>query len=372
MLAEEIFVGAVWHSVLRHNSGMAPINLFGQSGGISFRNELARDFGEIRIAQPIGAVGKRKFHRFRHNMNEVGGVWAHRLQVKVFQDIQDLGDVCASRTGRREADDLVTAIHRRDRLAQFRVVVAKIFRHQQASVPFHPVRCDPGERPAIKPVDAVLRDGAISSGQVRQPQNLPGPFHPAVGKKRSARRFEPIQLLCAGGQSLGVMAVERETVLRDFCRSHQMFLQRKFSVATERVIVSRQRARHTGRQRPGETEFGNDFAVPYEHVARGRTRRGFATVDGDERPIGKPNQHETTSADARVVAVHDPERQRRGRRCVDGIAALLESFNCCLGRQRMNRRHDAAFTARRFAAGVKERNAKQRRGPGSVVGCVAQ
>src|SRR5204863_9752497 len=78
------------------------------------------------------------------------------------------------------------------------------------------------------------------------------------------------------------------------------------------------------------------------------------TVQADERAIGWPNQHEPAAADSRVVAVHLPERQRRGHRRVDRVASPLESSNSRIGRQRMDCRHDAAL-----AAGVQERNAQQ-------------
>src|SRR5207247_196318 len=46
-------------------------NLSGQLRRVVFRDEAARDFGKVGIAEPIGAVSEGQFHRFSHHVNKI-------------------------------------------------------------------------------------------------------------------------------------------------------------------------------------------------------------------------------------------------------------------------------------------------------------
>jgi hypothetical protein len=76
--------------------------------------------------------------------------------------------------------------------------------------------------------------------------------------------------------------------------------------------------------------------VANEHVARGAGGCGFASVDGEDLPVGGADEDETSAADARVVPVHDAERQRRRDRGVDGIAAVAQHLCPRAGGEGMN------------------------------------
>ena len=247
-----------------------------------------------------------------------------------------------------------------DWFAQFRVINAKILGGQKTTIVLHPIGGRCGKRTAIKPVGAVLGNRPIRFGEVRQPQNLPCPFRHALGKKGGARRRKHFQLLRAGGQALRVMTVYGKTMLRNFCGGQQQFFQRKFSVTAQRLIIGRQRAWHTGGQRPSQTQFRLGLAVPHIHVAGCSRGCGLATINGREPAVGQPNQHEAASADAGVLSVHDTEGQSGRHRGINGVASFPESFDCCIGRQRMHRRNHGAPALRQLTARLNQRSAQQR------------
>ena len=149
-------------------------------------------------------------------------------------------------------------------------------------------------------------------------------------------------------------------MLRNLCACQQQFLQRNSSVTAQRVIITRQCARHTGSQWTSQTQFRIGLAVPHEHVACRSPRCGLSTVNGDEPAVGQPNQHEAASADAGVLSVHDTEGQSGRHRGINGVASFPESFDCCIGRQRMHRRNHGAPALRQLTARLNQRSAQQR------------
>src|SRR6476646_7386180 len=105
-------------------------------------------------------------------MDKVRGIRAHRLEVEVLQNVEDLCNVNAAGTGWRKPDDLTAAIGRDDRVAKFRVINSKILHRQQTAIPPHPTGGRLREGAAVEPVNAVRRDRPISFSKIRQPQNL--------------------------------------------------------------------------------------------------------------------------------------------------------------------------------------------------------
>ena len=67
---------------------------------------------------------------------------------------------------------------------------------------------------------------------------------------------------------------------------------------------------------------------------------------GEQSATRFADQHETTSTDPGVEAVHHAKRQRGCDGGVDGVAALFERLFRCLGRKRMHRHDCAGFLSR--------------------------
>ena len=67
-------------------------------------------------------------------------------------------------------------------------------------------------------------------------------------------------------------------------------------------------------------------------VARGGGRGGLAVLDDDAaRPCGGCDEHEPAAADVAGRGIRDGQRERRGHRGIDGVAALLQDRQAGLG-----------------------------------------
>src|SRR5262245_13536498 len=68
-------------------------NSFGELRSVRFGHQPARDLREIRITQPVGAIGKSNLHRFGYDMNEIDRINSHRLEIEMLENVQNLCDV---------------------------------------------------------------------------------------------------------------------------------------------------------------------------------------------------------------------------------------------------------------------------------------
>ena len=71
VLLKNVLISAVRGSVLCPRQDAIQPDLCGQSRRVIFRDKATRNFGEIRVAEPIRAVGECQFHRFAHHVNKI-------------------------------------------------------------------------------------------------------------------------------------------------------------------------------------------------------------------------------------------------------------------------------------------------------------
>ncbi len=76
--------------------------------------------------------------------------------------------------------------------------------------------------------------------------------------------------------------------------------------------------------------------------------RHFAAIDRRDSPIAGANQDEASAADARVVAVDDAQRECRGHRGIDRVAAILHYLDTSFRRQFMSSCNYAPLSNRRL------------------------
>ena len=80
VLLEDIGLPIGRHPVTGHLGHALAVDLRGQRRRVVRVHQAARHFHEVRIAQPIRAVGKRQLHRLRHHVQALG--FAQGLQVE--------------------------------------------------------------------------------------------------------------------------------------------------------------------------------------------------------------------------------------------------------------------------------------------------
>jgi hypothetical protein len=78
-------------------------------------------------------------------------------------------------------------------------------------------------------------------------------------------------------------------------------------------------------------ESGIGLAVAQEHVACGRGRGHFTTIEGDQSPVGQAQRHEASATETRVVAINDTEGQRTGDGRINRIAPVAQGLQPRLG-----------------------------------------
>ena len=158
-------------------------------------------------------------------------------------------------------------------------------------------------------------------------------------QKNRPGAFELSQLIGGGRQTPRKRPIQGKAVFRSARGQKQVLLERKLPAASQRVVVSCQCAWHSRGQSARLAEPCVGFAFAQKHVARGSCGRGFPPVDGHERAVRFPQQHETAATDAGIVAIDYAEHQRRRHRRVNGVAPSLQGGDARLGREWLHGRH---------------------------------
>ena len=76
------------------------------------------------------AVGERKLLRLDHEMQRVGALCSHRLQIEAFHDLQHLKRDEAM-SGGRQLVNIVAPVVRCNRLDPIRAMIGKVFEREQ-------------------------------------------------------------------------------------------------------------------------------------------------------------------------------------------------------------------------------------------------
>ena len=186
----------------------------------------------------MGAVGERESHRLGDEVDELGRVGCHRGQVERLEDVQNLRHVHTAGTGRREADDLVSAIGRPHRFASPGLVVGEVVSCHQSAVVAHPLLGLQRERATVKPVAGMTRDLAVRPGQVRLPQSVTAWPGIAFGVEKyfcTAGKLAQFFHHLAKPAQIGI--VEFKSLLGNRCRLAKVLGEIDVAVFTDRKIV---------------------------------------------------------------------------------------------------------------------------------------
>ena len=133
------------------------VDLSGDRFGVGFAGQrLPRHFDEVRIAEIFRAVGIGVFLRLRHHLHGVGAAKAIFLQIKVFEDIEDLHDVDPPGRRRRHGINLIPAIFAANRRALHRLIVSEVGFGDKPAVLFHLVSDLVGDGAFIEGIRTVL------------------------------------------------------------------------------------------------------------------------------------------------------------------------------------------------------------------------
>jgi hypothetical protein len=98
-------------------------------------------------------------------------------------------------------------------------------------------------------------------------------------------------------------------------------------------------------------ESGINLAIAQEHVACGRGRGHFTTIEGDQSPVGQAQRHEASATETRIVAIDDPEGEGAGDGRIDRIAAIPQGLQARLGGHRIHGRNQTLARCGRFGCG---------------------
>jgi hypothetical protein len=98
-------------------------------------------------------------------------------------------------------------------------------------------------------------------------------------------------------------------------------------------------------------ESGINLAIAQEHVACGRGRGHFTTIEGDQSPVGQAQRHEASATETRVVAINDTEGQRTGDGRINRIAPVAQGLQPRLGGHRIHGRNQTLARRGGFGSG---------------------
>src|ERR1700740_2219453 len=110
------------------DAGMSGVDGLTPSRGVPLVDQLGhRNFGEIGIAQELGAVVERAAKSLGGEMNGFGGTVPGPGQVVAFENVENFkqGDPAGRRRGR--ADDVIVAIGAAYNLALLNFVLGQVF-----------------------------------------------------------------------------------------------------------------------------------------------------------------------------------------------------------------------------------------------------
>src|SRR5208337_5011628 len=207
-------------NVLRR--GLLRIDERTPDAGIFLGDELDGNLAEVRITVVGVAVGISQFHRLHNGMNIVGGVVAHRLEVKSLQEVEVLEK---NRRLAPEADlvNLDASISSLERLFNPRVVGCEVSFAQQATRLLAEIADPLCNGPAVKVVPDGFQGGHTSLSGVLPldlRQTLEGPRKIGLNEEFTGlRRMSPrlINSHCGGPllpHRLSASHSPRQTVIK--------------------------------------------------------------------------------------------------------------------------------------------------------------
>ena len=147
------------------DAGMCGIDGLTPSGGVALVNQLCnRNFGEVGIAEELGAVVERAAESFGGEMDCLGGTVPGLGQVVAFENVENFEKRDPARRRRRRADDVVVAIGSADDLAFLDFVLRQVLEGDEASTLLNGGRQLTSHGPVIELV-GIFRDALERAGQ---------------------------------------------------------------------------------------------------------------------------------------------------------------------------------------------------------------
>ena len=154
----------------RHKSG---IDLFCQLERVRLGDQPFGHERVSRVAWPMSTIRECQLHGLGNDVHCFGTTaLMNGLQVKVFDNVEDLCHMNSTGTRRRKANDTVVTIQGGDGCPINRFVVGKICFSNRPTILKHPLRNIFGKRTTIKPVRPFGGDTAIRLSKVRLYEQL--------------------------------------------------------------------------------------------------------------------------------------------------------------------------------------------------------
>ena len=297
-------------------------------------------FLHLRVGVKLGPIGERQFLCLGVKVDEVGRVVAHRGDVVLLEDVQNLqrGDALAVRW---QFPDVVATIAGADRLDPVRGVSLEIFHRDQTTDRYavaHDLLRDPAFVKRLRP---LLADGTIDLCQVAVGHAFAFPRRaavlekcPAGGRRFAENRFSGLPI--ASNDLRHGKAVPRVTN-----RRRKRLSQRQFA----EPIVQRLPAGDAARHRPTQRPLERDAVMPAlaDELARNPKRRTATGVEAVKLlRLGVPHDGKQVAADTAAHRLHHAEHGVGGDGGVDRVATALKHIDTGLRSERVARSNHAA------------------------------
>ncbi len=315
--------------------GLLRIDLPAALRGVGLRQHSLQRFGGHGrgIGEPRIAIGERDALGFDEQVQVLGGVVPHRLQIEALEDVQHLERDDALRV-RRHLQDVVSTIGRRDGLDPVGPVRREVGLGEERLAAAHVVGDGLGDRPLVERVAPALGDELEGRREARVAEDVARRGGAAAGEeRRGCRRI-------AQQDWLGVLPLRRDDVgdgvafarVRD--RRLQRAIQLQRAVAREQLVPAVHDPGHADRQRAAIRDRVEAPAPVFVRCRRGR--RASARVQrAHALRLRVVHDREQVSPDAVHRRLDNGQDRRGGDRRVDGVAALLQDAQPGGGRERL-------------------------------------
>ena len=302
-----------------------------------------RHFGEVGVGHVLGTVGESDLEGLGEAMDVVGRVDLGVGHIEVLQDVQDLNQMGAAGGCRGQRIDGVVTVGGADRLTNLDLVVGQVFHGQHAALGLHRVHHGLGHVAGVERVTAAVRDGLQSSGQIGVGQGVAHFVGHTIVQVQVANFAHgsqtgvlAFQLLLEGsGHEIAVVG-QVNGGLEDLLTGHGVG-----AVVLQQVLHAGNLAGGRNGQAADAAHGAQLLAVLLEllHLAGlvqpnlgvGRSGSDLAEVDDLHLfGLGVVDGHEAAAAQAGEVGLNHTQGVGHSRRCIEGVAALLQDLQASL------------------------------------------
>ena len=320
---------------------------------------LERDLHEVGIAQVGSAIREGELHRLGDDVEAGRATRPARAEIEALEDVEHLEQHDAARGRRRKRVDLDPPVRARHRTAFDGSVGRQVGGTHDAAAARHLVGHLPGNLARVEDRRPLLGNGGQGAGEIllhEQRARLD-----STGAAALRRELDPRRLGEALRRQPGLHVAGHARLIGTERKPRGGQPNRWLEHAGKRqcpvLFLHHRQTRHHPGSRYGErtVDGGALGQVGLQvHVARRRSRSGFASVERDQLAVGQSNQDERATAQARREGLRDPDGEGRRNRGVDRVAPDREHLGTRASRVgRGTHHHPLASQARRTRGRVR-------------------